>query len=567
MTDARLDSAYGAVEDGGVRGEEARASPQRPHVRALVQALALLCVVSAGVSMNARTAVAPVLDKIVDDDDDRAAVHVAALTTRTLFLPTTDRGLDGFREIYSWNQGIQAPTVRVSVGTTVERTLTNFLLSETVTVHHHGVHMIATPYFDGASAITQSGVEPGHSMTYRFVAEPKGTHWYHSHIGAQIGDGLKGMFIVEDPHDPWKPFYSVDQELMFYEWYDAPAEEYWVEKSMAPSAPQDFPNGVVNGIVSRGAHGATAGFTFEVGHGRAARLRLCYGGINYKFRVEIPGFNLTVIAKDGTQVRPVNTRTIKIHAAERYDVIVETAHVAPGDYIINFDATSHDEIVDDTFRRPNWGHINATLRVRAAGDDALPVHADGKQRGAERALDVSGYPFIDSIDLSHDIDALRQTETPCPRDADRSIPFVITAGFPLLKSGGRLVRAPPSVSSTAFWRVNNNSWVDPSSPLYLTKGKCCVSTVPNFETKLEKVDLGEIIDVVVIQNGLGSEQEVHPLHLHGNKFWVVGSGPLPYPGHVEKVPNYNTVDPIYADTFPVVTGCAAPLPRAFEFVF
>ena len=89
MTDARLDSAYGAVEDGGVRGEEARASPQRPHFRALVQALALLCVVSAGVSMNARTAVAPVLDKIVDDDDDRAAVHVAALTTRTLFLPTT----------------------------------------------------------------------------------------------------------------------------------------------------------------------------------------------------------------------------------------------------------------------------------------------------------------------------------------------------------------------------------------------------------------------------------------------------------------------------------------------
>ena len=45
------------------------------------------------------------------------------------------------------------------------------------------------------------------------------------------------------------------------------------------------------------------------------------------------------------------------------------------------------------------------------------------------------------------------------------------------------------------------------------------------------------------------------------------AGPLPYPGHVEKVPNYNTVDPIYADTFPVVTGCAAAPPRPFEFVF
>ena len=45
--------------------------------------------------------------------------------------------------------------------------------------------------------------------------------------------------------------------------------------------------------------------------------------------------------------------------------------------------------------------------------------------------------------------------------------------------------------------------------------------------------------------------EYHPLHLHGYRFWVVASGPLPYN---ESAVEYNLIDPLHVDTFPVRTG-------------
>ena len=81
--------------------------------------------------------------------------------------------------------------------------LENDAYSDGVTVHHHGVHMVGTPYYDGTAQIAQPVLAPGQSMTYEFRAWPPGTHWYHSHAALQVGDGLRGMFIVEDPTDKW----------------------------------------------------------------------------------------------------------------------------------------------------------------------------------------------------------------------------------------------------------------------------------------------------------------------------------------------------------------------------
>ena len=34
----------------------------------------------------------------------------------------------------------------------------------------------------------------------------------------QYGDGLKGLFIVEDPEDPYLGSYDVEDALLFSEW-------------------------------------------------------------------------------------------------------------------------------------------------------------------------------------------------------------------------------------------------------------------------------------------------------------------------------------------------------------
>jgi iron transport multicopper oxidase len=38
----------------------------------------------------------------------------------------------------------------------------------------------------------------------------QGTYWYHSHFKNQYCDGLRGALIVDDPNDPQKYLYDVD---------------------------------------------------------------------------------------------------------------------------------------------------------------------------------------------------------------------------------------------------------------------------------------------------------------------------------------------------------------------
>ena len=40
------------------------------------------------------------------------------------------------------------------------------------------------------------------TFTYDFnVTDQSGTYWYHSHMGSQYGDGLRGLFIIEYDND------------------------------------------------------------------------------------------------------------------------------------------------------------------------------------------------------------------------------------------------------------------------------------------------------------------------------------------------------------------------------
>ena len=252
-----------------------------------------------------------------------------------------------------------------------------------------------------------------------------------------------------------------------------------------------------------------------------------------------------------------------MHAAERYDVLVR-ASLAPGDYTILFEATVHGDAgtthrgaQKSSTRTTNetlyHGHWNATLRVLAVGEGA-GEHAD---HVATQSL-PRDLPYVAIVDLSTATDMIHTSSHamdtwPCPTVASREIPLVITARFPYVQKGvaHKIEAAPVANSPTGAWMVNNKSWVDPSAPLYLTKGKCCVTRETNYATQVVDIRKGEVVDLVVVNNGLGSTVEDHPLHLHGYKFWVVASGELPFD---RRRVAYNTVSPVHADTFPLRTG-------------
>ena len=72
----------------------------------------------------------------------------------------------------------------------------NQLPSQVITIHWHGLLMRDNNWMDGTAYVTQYPIYPMQKFTYQLIADPPGTHWYHSHMPYQRSDGLYGAFIV-----------------------------------------------------------------------------------------------------------------------------------------------------------------------------------------------------------------------------------------------------------------------------------------------------------------------------------------------------------------------------------
>ncbi|KAL1610662.1 hypothetical protein SLS60_002332 [Paraconiothyrium brasiliense] len=119
---------------------------------------------------------------------------------------------DGFvRPIISVNGEWPPPTVEANVGDTIVVNAYNELGNQTTSLHFHGMFQNGTAASDGAVGVSQCGIPPGGYFQYRFVANPAGTHWWHSHEMGQYPDGLRGKMIIHDP--VWEASLNVDRQI------------------------------------------------------------------------------------------------------------------------------------------------------------------------------------------------------------------------------------------------------------------------------------------------------------------------------------------------------------------
>jgi FtsP/CotA-like multicopper oxidase with cupredoxin domain len=101
---------------------------------------------------------------------------------------------------WTYNGSLPGPLIRARVGDRVIAHFTN-QLPQPSTIHWHGVRVPIA--MDGVPGISQPEVKPGESFTYDFVVPDAGLYWYHPHVmsAAQVGFGLYGALLVEDPQD------------------------------------------------------------------------------------------------------------------------------------------------------------------------------------------------------------------------------------------------------------------------------------------------------------------------------------------------------------------------------
>ena len=86
---------------------------------------------------------------------------------------------------------------------------------------------------------------------YEFTASPAGTHWYHSHSGLQMGDGLSGPIVVRQSHsaDPNSARYDEDQSahvLLISDWMPVTSHDRFL-KLMHDAYTLDDMSALING--------------------------------------------------------------------------------------------------------------------------------------------------------------------------------------------------------------------------------------------------------------------------------------------------------------------------------
>lgn len=103
--------------------------------------------------------------------------------------------------LWTYNGGVPGPLLRARAG---DRLIVHFKnsLPEPTSIHWHGLRV--PNEMDGAPDAPYPPIPPGGSFDYDFVLPDAGTYWYHPHFAsaAQVGNGLYGPLIVDDPSEP-----------------------------------------------------------------------------------------------------------------------------------------------------------------------------------------------------------------------------------------------------------------------------------------------------------------------------------------------------------------------------
>ena len=138
--------------------------------------------------------------KLVEADDTNPDPKIVEVTLEARVAPLEIA--PGVRtDVWTYNGGLPGPLIRARRGDRVIVHFTN-QLPQSSTVHWHGVQVPIE--MDGVPGASQAPVEPGGSFTYDFIVPDAGLFWYHPHVmsAAQVGYGLYGPLLVDDPNDP-----------------------------------------------------------------------------------------------------------------------------------------------------------------------------------------------------------------------------------------------------------------------------------------------------------------------------------------------------------------------------
>ncbi|TKX18400.1 multicopper oxidase-like protein 5 [Elsinoe australis] len=438
-----------------------------------------------------------------------------------------------FRPMMLINGQFPGPLVRINEGDTLKVIVTNNATNAT-SIHWHGMYQNGTNHMDGTVGITQCPIAPGRSFTYEFKVEGQsGTYWYHGHQGVQASDGLFGPLIIhaKKEKEPHKLKYETDRIVMLSDHYHdlsgALAQTY-----LAPDREntEPVPDGaLINGrnirdcskLPHRKCDNTTEGVgTPALGLSANAyhRLRIINTGAFAEFQFQLDEHELAITEVDGTDVVPKSYHRLNINPAQRYSAVVHTNSTTSSSFwmrarmITTCFAEPNPHLIGDVDVAVNYGSENHTA------DLALPTSKDWGEALELECRDMNTTELVpaESVSAPANASAFYYIRSNFEIGANRlSRGFFNSSSFRPDHRSPTLYRSLDGLSSanSSFKHSDVN---DPGSPDAFVNSRA-------FNTPRELVIQTsgiQVIDLLIHNFDDGN----HPMHLHGYKYFVLGSG-------------------------------------------
>jgi FtsP/CotA-like multicopper oxidase with cupredoxin domain len=303
----------------------------------------------------------------------------------------------------AWTYGgaVPGPLIRARRGDRLIVNFTNNLPAET-TIHWHGLRIPVN--MDGVPEHSAPTVKPGGRFRYEFVLPDAGLFWYHPHFesAAQVGDGLYGTLLVEDPEEPA----GLGDELVLQ----------LSDVSLNPEGQlenHDFGGNIGTLFGREGGTVLVNGRedpTLIARRGRPQRWRVVNSAKARYFQIAIAGHSFVRIGGDGGLIgRPIETERLLVIPGERADVVV-VPHGDP-DQELSVRWVAYDRGYGTAFMRPDKEIMRIRLSpespeatpavpviprviepIDTAGATAVPMDFTRNDMNGKFALGINGIP-------------------------------------------------------------------------------------------------------------------------------------------------------------------------------
>ncbi|KAJ3700538.1 hypothetical protein LUZ61_004243 [Rhynchospora tenuis] len=480
------------------------------------------------------------------------------------------------KNILTVNGQFPGPTIYARKGDTVIVKVIN-QGNKNITLHWHGVGQPRNPWSDGPEYITQCPIQPGANFTQQIqLTDEEGTLWWHAHSDFDLAT-VHGPLIINPKQGTMYPFNKPHKEftLILGEWWNKDVNTVLEEAlqsggEVQPSdantingQPGDFLpcsqkgiNDLFNQILINNALPNADTVKVHVEQGKSYLLRLINAALSSEFFFTIANHHLTVVGTDGSYTKPYVTDLVFITPGQTMDVLIEANqfqnssspsryYIAAQPYIgnplISYDGNMTTAILE---YETNYTTIPAPpllLSLPGIGNtDAVAIFADGL-----RSLVDKDHPIdVPETINEHMYITVSINDILCPNKSckgplgNRFAASLNNVSFenPQINVLHAYYYSIPGVYTTDFpdypSHYFNFTEDDIPTDLFVTKKA----------TKVKMLKYNTTVEIIFQGTNILGPGENHPMHLHGQSFYVVGRGSGNFDEKKDPL-TYNLVDP------------------------